>query len=231
MKIIGFQKTTLLDFPGKVAATVFTPGCNFRCPYCHNGDILVPGEDIEPFSEEEVLLTLKKRSGVLDGVAITGGEPTLQPDLPEFIRKIRTLGLLVKLDTNGTNPGMLRGLIDEGLLDYVAMDIKQCSEKYNEVACQKVSDLDKIKKSVSLLLEGRVDYEFRTTVADNLMSTGDFQGIGQWIKGAKAYYLQQYKDSDFVLDHNCKVPSKETLESYVNLLKDYVPNTQIRGVD
>lgn len=230
MKIIGFQKTTLLDFPGKVAATIFTPGCNFRCPYCQNGDILVPGEDIEPFTEEEVLTTLEKRKGVLDGVCITGGECTLQKDLPVFIRKVRALGLLVKLDTNGTNPSMLKSLLEENLIDYVAIDIKQCKEKYNTIACMNNFKLEDIEESVSMLINGNIDYEFRTTVANNLMSTEDFEKIGQWIKGAKAYYLQQYKESAFVLDKSCTMPSKDTLESYVNLLSEYVP-TFIRGVD
>ena len=230
MKIIGFQKTTLLDYPGKVAATIFTPGCNFRCPYCQNGDILVPGEDIEPFTEEEVLTTLEKRKGVLDGVCITGGECTLQKDLPEFIQKIRSLGLLIKLDTNGTNPEMLKKLLDDNLIDYIAMDIKQSPEKYNEIAKMNGFEFDKINESVKLIMNSGLDYEFRTTVADNLMSTGDFEKIGQWIQGAKAYYLQQYKESAFVLDKNCNVPSKDVLESYVNILSTYVP-TFIRGVD
>lgn len=230
MKIIGFQKTTLLDFPGKVAATIFTPGCNFRCPYCQNGDILTPGEEIEPFTEEEVFSTLEKRKGVLDGVCITGGECTLQKDLPEFIKKVRTLGLLVKLDTNGTNPKMIKDLLDEKLLDYIAMDIKQCKEKYNDVAVMKNYKIEDIEESVSLIINSGIEYEFRTTVADNLMSTDDFENIGQWIQGAKAYYLQQYKESAFVLDKNCTVPSKESLEGYVNLLSKYVP-TFIRGVD
>lgn len=230
MKIIGFQKTTLLDFPGKVAATIFTPGCNFRCPYCQNGDILTPGEEIEPFTEEEVFSTLEKRKGVLDGVCITGGECTLQKDLPEFIKKVRTLGLLVKLDTNGTNPKMIKDLLDEKLLDYIAMDIKQCKEKYNDVAVMKNFKIEDIEESVSLIINSGIDYEFRTTVASNLMSTEDFEKIGQWIRGAKAYYLQQYKESAFVLDKSCTVPSKDILESYVNLLSKYVP-TFIRGVD
>lgn len=230
MKIIGFQKTTLLDFPGKVAATIFTPGCNFRCPYCQNGDILTPGEEIEPFTEEEVFSTLEKRKGVLDGVCITGGECTLQKDLPEFIKKVRTLGLLIKLDTNGTNPKMIKDLLDEKLLDYIAMDIKQCKEKYNDVAVMKNFKIEDIEESVSLIINSGIEYEFRTTVSDNLMSTDDFENIGQWIQGAKAYYLQQYKESAFVLDKSCTVPSKESLESYVNSLSKYVP-TFIRGVD
>jgi len=230
MRIIGFQKTTLLDFPGKVAATIFTPGCNFRCPYCQNGDILNPGGEIEEFSEEEIFKTLEKRKGVLDGVAITGGEPTLQKDLPDFIKKIRSLGLMVKLDSNGTNPKMLKTLLNDNLVDYVAMDIKHSREKYNEVAVMKNFNLADIEESVSLLINSGKDFEFRTTVTGNLMSTEDFENIGRWIQGAKAYYLQQYKESAFVLDKSCTVPSKETLESYVNLLSKYVP-TFIRGVD
>ena len=163
MKIYGLQKTTLVDYPGHVATTLFTGGCNFRCPYCHNGDLVIGLEDIEPYAMEDIFSHLQKRKDVLDGVVISGGEPTLQADLPDFIRQIKELGYLVKLDTNGTNPAMLRSLVEEGLVDYVAMDIKHSRAKYASISHAADDSLEAIAASVDYLKEGHVDYEFRTT--------------------------------------------------------------------
>ena len=185
MLIAGLQKLTLLDFPGKTACTVFTPGCNFRCPFCHNA-LLVTDIDGGTFlDEEEFFSFLNKRKGILEGVAITGGEPTLQRELPLFIKRIKDLGFLVKLDTNGTNPEMLEALIKEGLVDRVAMDVKNDPSLYGETAGLKNFDIAGVARSRDLLLEGRCDYEFRTTVVKGLHTKESLKGAARWIEGAK----------------------------------------------
>lgn len=230
MQIHGFQKTTLLDFPGKVAATIFTGGCNFRCPFCHNGDLVLAPADVPMIGEEEVLMQLKKRRGILDGICITGGEPTLQSDLPDFIRRVRELGLSVKLDTNGYQPEVLEALVREGLLDYVAMDIKQGPEKYNFISQMRGFDIEKIKDSVSFLMEGTVPFEFRTTVVKELHEKEDFAAIGAWLKGAPAYFLQPYRDSEqVILPGFSSYPYAELVEIR-DILLPWIPNTVIRGM-
>ena len=230
MKICGLQKTTLLDYPGHVAATVFTGGCNFRCPFCHNSDLL--GNDAEEaFSEEYVLNFLKKRRGILEGVAITGGEPTLQPDLRDFILRVRELGYKIKLDTNGTRPDVLRDLCDSGLIDYVAMDIKTCKERYSDVAGIPSLHMEGILESVEYLKNGKIPFEFRTTVVKELHSAEDFERIGQWISGCPHYYLQNFVDSDNVLVAGFSAYSKEELLDFIEILKPYIPNAELRGVD
>ena len=231
MLILGLQKTTLLDFPGKVASTIFTGGCNFRCSYCHNRDLVFPPADVLSYSEEEIFEHLTAKKKVLDGVCITGGEPTLHRDLPEFIGKIKDLGLLVKLDSNGTNPEMLRLLIDQGLVDYIAMDIKHTKEKYNSIAAMPNFRLDLIEESVELLKNSAIDYEFRTTIMKECHQAQDMEDIGKWLQGAKAYYLQSYKESEQVINPIFSPHSKEDLEKFVEILKTYIPNTSIRGVD
>ena len=231
MLILGLQKTTLLDYPGKIASTIFTGGCNFKCPYCHNRDLVIPPADVMAYSNEEIFNHLHEKSKVLDGVCITGGEPTLHKDLPEFIKQIKDMGLLVKLDSNGTNPDMISSLIDEGLIDYVAMDIKHSKAKYNSIACMNHFDLTPIEASVSLLIEGKIDYEFRTTIMKECHELTDMEEIGQWLAGAKAYYLQSYRESEQVINPIFSPQSLETLESFVEVLKPYIPNTSIRGVD
>lgn len=200
MKINGFQKMTVLDFPGKVACIVFTGGCNMRCPFCHNADLAL-NQGTDEFSEEEILAYLKKRQGLLDGVCITGGEPLLQPDIKEFIQKVRGLGYAVKLDTNGAFPERLKGLVNEGLLDYVAMDIKNQKEKYALTAGVNI-DISKIEESVAFLMEGKVDYEFRTTVVSEFHENEDILKISEWIKGAKRYFLQNFVDSGNLIEKN-----------------------------
>lgn len=231
MLILGLQKTTLLDYPGKVASTIFTGGCNFRCPYCHNRDLVIPPKDAFAYSIEEIFEHLNSKKKILDGVCITGGEPTLHKDLPDFIGKIKDLGLLVKLDSNGTNPDMLRSLIDNKLVDYIAMDIKQSKEKYNTIASMKSFDIYPIQKSIDVLMENKVPYEFRTTIMQECHTENDMHSIGQWLQGANAYYLQSYRESDQVINPIYSPHSAETLKSFVEILKPYIPNTYLRGVD
>jgi len=222
----GIQKLTLLDFPGKVACTVFTVGCNFRCPFCHNGS-LVEGEPFEHIADETVLDLLKKRQGILEGVCITGGEPLLQPELPDFLRKVKALGYPVKLDTNGSFPEKLKALVHEGLVDYVAMDIKNCPDRYAETAG--VDDV-KVDESIDFLLSGKVDYEFRTTVVEEFHTVRDIEDAAKRIRGAKRYFLQSFVESEFVLADNLHAPSKATLEEMKAVAAPYVHEISLRGV-
>ncbi|MCR5267301.1 MAG: anaerobic ribonucleoside-triphosphate reductase activating protein [Lachnospiraceae bacterium] len=231
MIINGLQKTTLLDYPTKVAATVFFGGCNFRCPFCHNMNLVLHPEEALSLSEEEVLTFLKSRQGILDGVCITGGEPTLQKDLPAFIGKIKDLGYAVKLDTNGTNPKMLSDLVSRDLLDHVAMDIKTAPDRYPEVCGLTDPDLAAIRESVSFLLTSDISYEFRTTVVKEYHTEEVMLLIGEWIRGAKAYYLQSYKDSEFVPDHSLHACEKEELLHFEEILTPFVRSVSLRGVD
>ena len=228
MRITGLIKTTLLDFPGKVACTVFTYGCNFRCGFCHNAR-LVTEENPDVISEEEFFSFLSKRQGILDGVCISGGEPTLQKDLPEFIHRIKEMGFAVKLDTNGYEPEILRSLIDEKLLDYVAMDIKSSPKNYS-VICGTDIDIERIEKSVSILKEGKVDYEFRTTCVKEFHTSDDFLSIADWIKGDSRYFLQHFEDSGFLIGSNLSDFSKQETENFARLLSEKVPNVGLRGV-
>lgn len=230
MKLCGLQKTTLLDFPGHVAATVFTGGCNFRCPFCHNSELLE--NDAPPaYTEEEVLRFLSRRAGILEGVAITGGEPTLQPDLRDFILRVRDLGFLIKLDTNGTRPDVLKSLCHDGLVDYVAMDIKTCKERYPAVAGIPSVNMALIEESVDFLKGGSVPYEFRTTVVKELHTADDFEKIGPWIEGCPNYYLQNFIDSENVLKQGFSSCSKEELLSYLKIVTPWVGQASLRGVD
>ena len=187
MRIFGLQKTTLLDYPGKLASIIFTGGCNMNCPYCHNSELIHPHTDAL-ISEEELFAHLKKRKNTLEGLVISGGECTLQKDLMEFCHKVRSLGYSIKLDTNGTDPQTLRMLVQKDLVQYVAMDIKNSKEKYPLTVGLKSFDLRPLEESVAFLLEGHVDYEFRTTVVSEFFTKEDFHKIGQWISGADAYY-------------------------------------------
>ncbi len=235
MRILGLNKTTLLDYPGHVAATLFVGGCNFRCPYCHNRDIVLQSKSLTPFEEKEILTFLSKRRKILSGVCITGGEPTLYSDLPDLLRRIKELGYLVKLDTNGTNPRMLQNLLDARLIDYCAMDIKNAPEKYNvTVGLEKGSiklNLTAIDESVQVLMhQPLVPYEFRTTVVKELHNEADMAAISQWIAGADAYFLQSYTDSAGVLCEGFHAHSEETLQSYAAICKSFVSNTALRGL-
>ena len=227
MNIAGVQKVTLLDYPGKVACEIFTQGCNFECPFCQNSS-LIPITNTGEFSEEEIFEYLNLRKNILDGVVITGGEPTVQKDLKEFIKKIKDLGLLVKLDTNGGNPKVLQELIDEDLVDYVAMDIKNIFNKYNITAGKKIS-LDNIKMSIEILKASKIDYEFRTTIIKEMHSLDDIISICKLVGDAK-YYLQNFEDSENVIDHSLHGFSREELLFIDKYLKDVFPNVEIRAL-
>ncbi len=211
----GFQKLTLLDFPGAVACTLFTKGCNFLCPFCHNAPLVNKPEEAAAFSEEEILSFLKKRIGVLEGVCITGGEPLLQPELPAFIRKVKALGYRVKLDTNGSFPARLRALTEEGLLDYVAMDIKNSRDKYAATAgCEKLLPAD-IEESIDFLLSGAVPYEFRTTVVKELHTPADIAAIAHRIAGAERYFIQNFLNSGNIIGQNLSPVEEDALAEMV----------------
>lgn len=234
--IAGLQKMTLLDYPGKVACTVFLQGCNFRCPFCHNSDLL--GSDgPEQIPLETLMAFLKKRVGLLDAVCVTGGEPTLQKDLPELLKQIKDLGYLVKLDTNGAKPQVLQALVEAGLVDYVAMDIKNSPEKYGSTAGVPNMTLSPIEESIRYLLAGNVDFEFRTTVADELHEAEDFAQIGQWLerlypgKKAEKFFIQPYVDRDSVLASGLHTPPEKKLKSMVQAISPYVLGANLRGVD
>ena len=229
MKIQGLQKMTLLDFPGRVACTVFLGGCDFRCPFCHNGELL-DGTAPAVMDDQALLKFLKSRQGLLDGVAVTGGEPLLRKDLPDLLRAIRELGFAVKVDTNGNHPDALEGILREGLADYIAMDIKNSPEKYALTSGLPRLDLAPVRRSVELLLHSDIPYEFRTTVVDQLHQAEDFEAIGQWIAGAKAYFLQPFTDRDSVPYAGFTAPAREDLEKYASIARVYVPYTSIRGV-
>ena len=232
MVFAGLQKLTLLDYPGHTACTVFTQGCDFRCPFCHNASLLETGAAPETaIEEEEILSFLKKRRGTLDGVAITGGEPLLHPSLRAFILRVREMGFQVKLDTNGNHPDPLRSLMEDRLVDMVAMDIKNCPEHYARTVGLPRLDLSPIRESVSLLKEGRVPYEFRTTVTAQLHSEEDMRGIGAWLRGDSPYFLQMYVDSGRVLRSGLTAPTPEKMREYRQILLADLPRAQIRGLD
>lgn len=229
MRIDGLQTLTLLDYPGKVACTVFTSGCNMRCPFCHNAS-LVCGE-VPPFMEkEEFFAFLKKRTGVLDGVCVTGGEPLLQEGLIPFLLEVKEKGFTTKLDTNGLLHDRLRAVVEAGAVDYVAMDIKNCKARYAETAGVPGLDLAPIEKSVQFLMEGSVDYEFRTTVVKELHNKADFDEIGRWLKGAKRYFLQSFKDSGDILSPGLSPMEKTNLLEIRDRLRAEIPGVELRGV-
>lgn len=227
MKINGLLKLTLLDFPGYTACTVFFGGCNFRCPFCHNAS-LVRGEG-EDISVDEFFKFLSKREGIIDGVAVTGGEPLLQRELYDFLKRIKDMGFLVKLDTNGSFPEKLKELCRAGLVDYVAMDIKSSPEGYSRAAGCNVS-IEKVRESVDYLLSGAVDYEFRTTVAKGAVMPEDMEGIGELIRGAKRYFLQGFVDSGDILGEGVGAYTKEEMEEMLENVKKYVPAAELRGI-
>lgn len=230
MKIHGLQKMTLLDFPGRVACTVFLGGCDFRCPFCHNFE-LIDGTAQPIMDDEELLAFLRRRSGLLDGVAFTGGEPCLHPGLPDLLRKIRALDFATKLDTNGFHPDMLQDILEQKLVDYVAMDVKNSPDKYAATCGLDSLDLAPILQSIELLKASGVDYEFRTTVVAELHRAEDFAAIGGMIRGARRYFLQCFTDRDSVPFGDLHAPSREDLLRYAEIVRPFVPETQLRGVD
>ncbi len=240
MNIYGFQKTTLLDYPEHVAATIFTGGCNFRCPFCHNGELVLgigsgeaaeSGKGVEGIPEEEVFSYLEKRRGILEGVCITGGEPTLAPDLEEFIRKVKALGYLVKLDTNGYRPEVLWMLLEKGLLDYVAMDVKASRENYERAAGVKRLDLARIEESVAILKSCEIPYEFRTTVVKGIHKAEEFEAIGRWLAGSRSYFLQAFRESEKMLGEGFDCFSKREMEEMAAKAAKYIDKVSLRGVE
>ena len=227
MIIKGLQRLTLLDFPGRVGCTIFLGGCNLRCPFCHNGGIVRgEGDDI---SLEDLLAFLDSRVGRLQGVCVSGGEPTLYSDLPGLLSEIKSRGFEVKLDTNGTNPELLSKLIDEGLVDYVAMDIKNSPEKYLETAgSNEKSILDKVKQSAAILMRGSVDFEFRTTLVRELHDENDIISIGKWLAGGEKYFLQTYRDEGDLIVGGFTSYNNEETEQLLAALREYIPNAEIR---
>lgn len=230
VKLHGLQKMTLLDYPGRVACTIFTGGCNFRCPFCHNALLVTEIDSSSVYDEDEIIDFLKKRSGLLDGVCITGGEPLLHPSLGKFVGRIKSLGYAVKLDTNGSFPDTLADFIEEGLVDKVAMDIKNSAEKYGATIGVDGYDITNVERSISLLMEGRIDYEFRTTVVRELHEVEDIEKIARRIKGAKAYFLQNFTDSGNLISPGLSAHTKETLNELLSAAVKYVPAAQIRGL-
>ncbi len=231
MRLGGLQKMTLLDFPGRVACTVFTVGCNFRCPFCHNSS-LVLSPAVSELSQDDFFAFLKKRQGLLDGVAITGGEPLLHPDMPAFLEQIRALGYAVKLDTNGAFPDRLQAVLEAGLADYVAMDVKNSREKYEQTAGV-AGILPAVERSVALLRAGKVPFEFRTTLVDELHEPADFAAIGAWIAGTERYFIQGFVDSGDILGggERFHAASLEKAKACLEAVKPFVPEAQLRGVE
>ncbi len=236
MQIQGLQKLTLLDFPGKMACTVFTAGCNFRCPFCHNASLVQQGRAPEPIAEEAFFSLLAKRRGILEGVCVTGGEPLLQTGLDSFLYRIKELGFLVKLDTNGSFPDRLKALVQRELVDYVAMDIKNSREKYARTAgldgdC--AGELVKrIEESAAFLMNGSVDYEFRTTVVKEFHERSDFEQIGTWLRGAGKYFLQGFVDSgDLIAEGMLHACTPEEMRVFRQILSDKIGRVELRGIE
>lgn len=232
MKVTGIQKLTLLDYPGVVACTVFTAGCNFRCPFCHNAMLVLPEQiDDECLTDDEVFGFLKKRRGVLDGVAVTGGEPLLHADMPEFLARVKELGYKIKLDTNGSNPELLSEIVKNKLVDRVAMDIKNAPAEYARTIGLKSFDIAPVERSKEMLLRGDIDYEFRTTVVKGIHTKESLIGAAKWIKGAREYYLQQFKDSgNLILPDGLSAYDEKQMHALADAVRDYVPTVEVRGV-
>ena len=231
MFVAGLQKLTLLDYPGKVACTVFTAGCNFRCPFCHNAPLVLPERMGQDVTEEDVLAFLGKRVGILDGVAITGGEPLLHKEMAGFLQKIKEMGYSVKLDTNGSFPNHLKELVKAGLVDRVAMDIKNAPELYGATVGIEGFDISGVEESKNFLLEGSIDYEFRTTVVKGLHTKESLTEAAEWIAGAKEYYLQQFKDSgDVIAIDGLGAYDENEMHALADAVAEFVPSVKVRGV-
>lgn len=232
MQISGLRKMTLLDFPGKVACTVFTGGCNLRCPFCHNASLVLPERASGATDEAEVLRFLEKRRGMLEGVAVTGGEPLLHADLADFLRKVRGMGYEIKLDTNGTFPDRLRAVVEEGLVDRVAMDVKNAPLLYGKTVGLRDFDLADVERSKDYLLQGRVAYEFRTTVVRGLHTAKSLTAAARWIEGARAYFLQQYKDSgDVIRPDGLGSFTDDEMRELLAQVRTVLPAAELRGVE
>lgn len=228
MDFSGWLKLTLVDYDNHIATTFFTAGCNFRCPFCHNSDLVLRPKETPTIPWSELMAYLKKRQGILDGVCITGGEPTLMPDLEEKIKDIKSLGYHVKLDTNGSNPDVLKRLLDQNLLDYVAMDIKNSEAKYSETIGLTNVDMDKIKQSISLI-KTMPDYEFRTTIIDEFHSEESIRQMAELTNGAKKMFLQHYIDSEHCIQHGFHEVDKEKATHFADILNELGIPTKLRG--
>ncbi len=231
MKVCGLNKTTLLDYPGLVAATVFLGGCNLRCPFCQNGGLVLHAQGEPEIAQEEFFSFLKQRQKITDGVCVSGGEPTLAPELPQFLEQIKGLGYQVKLDTNGTRPDVLRLLLTNGLVDYVAMDIKTSLTNYAKVTGIPDPDLSAIQSSADLLMTSAPVYEFRTTVVRELHSEDDFTEIADWLAGSSQYFLQQFRDSDNVIAAGLHSFPRPEMEQFRQILQTTISDVSIRGMD
>ena len=230
MRIGGLQKVTLLDYPGHVACTVFMQGCGFRCPFCHNAALVLPGLAAEEVAEDEVFRYLEKRRGVITGVCVSGGEPLMQEGIIGFLVKLRGMGMRIKVDTNGSRPDVLNTLLEQGLADYVAMDIKNTPEKYALTVGVPGLDLAGVRDSVALLKEGRTAYEFRTTVVREYHSIDDVEGIAKWIEGADLYCLQAFEDSGQLIAPGLSAVPEEELRRMAEAARQYVKQVMVRGI-
>lgn len=230
MIIHGLQKMTTLDFPGKIAATVFTAGCDLRCPFCHNARLVTHIESADRIDPEETLKYFEKRKKMLDGVCVTGGEPLMQKDIADYLYNIKELGLSVKIDTNGGYPEALENLIDRGLVDYVAMDIKNSPLRYEATVGTNNFSIEKIEQSKNILLSGRVDYEFRTTVVKELHTKESLLAAAQWISGAKVWYLQSFVDSGDIIGSDFSAHSKDFMKEIQREAQDFVGKVELRGI-
>ncbi len=232
MQITGIQKLTLLDYPGTVACTVFTAGCGFRCPFCHNAMLVLPEQMTQDYlTDDEVFDFLRRRRGVLDGVAVTGGEPLLHKDMPDFLGRVKELGYKIKLDTNGSNPALLREIVEKKLVDRVAMDIKNSPEAYAGTIGFEHFDLAPVEESKELLLSGCVDYEFRTTVVKGIHTRESLIEAARWIRGAREYYLQQFKDSgNLVSGDGLSAYDEKQMHALADAVREYIPTVEVRGV-
>ena len=231
MRISGLQKLAMVDFPGKLAATVFTGGCNLRCPFCHNAPLVNRVAETPELSEEDVLAFLKSRKGLLDGVVLSGGEPLLQHDAADFLKKVRELGFAVKLDTNGCFPQVLADILQQELVDYVAMDIKNCREKYAQTVGIPGFDITPVEESVRLLQNSGINFEFRTTVVKKFHTAADIQAIGEWCQGAPHYFLQQFVDSGDLVGVGCEALDPLEVKAFADLMRPFFDEVGVRGID
>ncbi|GMQ57153.1 anaerobic ribonucleoside-triphosphate reductase activating protein [Vallitalea sediminicola] len=230
MNIKGFTKTTLLDYPGHIASTIFTGGCNFNCPYCHNGDLVTSHKNLDNITEQSILDHIKKRCGIINNICISGGEPTLQPDLISFLQKIKKHPIKIKLDTNGSNPSIIKSAYENDLIDYIAMDIKNSKAKYALTVDRKINITD-IEESIEYIKTCGIDYEFRTTVLKEFHTIDDIISIGEWLNGSKRFFIQQYVESDKQIEQGFHAHSTKTLINFQNSVEPYFESVSIRGVD
>ena len=231
MRISGLQKLSMVDYPGKLAATVFTGGCDLRCPFCHNAPLVVRVAETPHLSQEEILSFLDSRRGLLDGVVLSGGEPLLQPDAAEFLRAVRSMGFAVKLDTNGCHPEALADILRQGLADYVAMDIKNCREKYAGSVGVPDFDLAPVEESIQLLCRSGVEFEFRTTVVREFHTAADITAIGRWLEGSPQYFLQKFVDSGDLVGSGCHAPEDEEMRAMAEAARPWFQAVALRGID